>query len=360
MTAREALRRAADRPPGEAAAPTIGLIGRDVPPAIVEAAGARPHRLRGVPGTDTSAADAYLGRGLDPAARSLLAGLLTTGFAGLDGIVAGSDSDASQRVFYLLRELRRVDPAAGVPPVHLVDVLHGPSPAVRDYTRDRLAEFRDVLAGWTGRRAGDDDLERALADHEELRRSLLDLAEARRDRHPRFTGSDLLLARHAAGRLPARAARPLVDALRGEPRDEVDGVRIVLSGSDHEEPAVTAAIEAAGALVVADDHGTGELGLDLPYGGGLDGLAARAVADGVTAQRGRIAARAARTADAVRRSAAAGVLVYGRRQDDAVGWDVAAQRRALAVPLETVSGQDFGRIDPDGLRAALAAIGAGR
>lgn len=356
MSARDAVAAAAASAPDQGGF-TIGLLGRDVPVELVEAAGARPYRLRGEPGRDLAAADRYLGRGLDPAARSLLAGLLETGFRGLDAIVASSDTDATLRLFYLLREFRRVEPDLAVPPVHLVDVLHLPRPTTHRYTVRQLEGLADVLAGWTGSdpRAA---LAPAVAAHLELRRMLRLIADARRDAATGFRGSDLLLAVLAAGRLPAAEAIPLVEALLAEPAAPRPGAPIVLSGSEHDEPGVTAAIEAAGARIVADDHGGGELGLDrVVTAPTLDALAAAAVANGPTPQRGSAPRRGAHTARLVAASSAAGVLVYARRHDEAPLWDAWAQRRATDVPVEVIRDQDYGEIDADALRTALERIG---
>lgn len=323
----------------------IGVLGRGVPRELVEAAGATPRPLRGDPSASTAEAERLLGRGIDPASHAVLAGLLAGGLRGLHGIVVANDAEATLRLFHVLRELARVDPRAGVPPLHLVDVPHLDRAASRAYARAEFAELAGVLRGWTGH-----DPRPALADRiragEAPRTALL---AAR----PGLSGTRFLERRLAldAG-LVSGASEDAGDSTR---------LRIVLSGSTHDEPGVTAAIEAAGVRIVGDDHGGGELGLDLVAATtDLDGLADRYAADGLTPHRSSPAQRAAHLARLVAAREADGVLVYVRRLDDAPLWDVAAQRAAAGVPVALVAGQDYGRIDPDALAAALDELRAGR
>lgn len=323
----------------------VGVLGRGVPRELLEAAGAVPRTLRGDPSASTAEAERLLGRGIDPAAHAVLAGLLAGGFRGLRGLVVANDAEVTLRLFHALRELARVDAAAGVPPLHLVDVPHLDRPASRAYARAEFADLADVLRAWTGR-----DPRPALADRiragEAARAALL---AAR----PALSGTAFLRRRFALddGVAPAEQAES----------DAPTGPRIVLSGSTHDEPGVTSAIEAAGARVVGDDHGGGELGLGLVAAtADLDGLADRYAADGLTPHRSAPAQRAAHLARLVAERQADGVLVYVRRLDDAPLWDVAAQRAAAGVPVAVVAGQDYGRIDPGALRAALDELRAGR
>ncbi|MDY7104491.1 MAG: 2-hydroxyacyl-CoA dehydratase family protein [Actinomycetota bacterium] len=351
--------------PGRPSRPVIGVIGRDVPLELVEAAGAAPLTLRGDPSIDLGPADTLLGTGLDPAARAILAQLLGTGFAGLDALVACTDCEGSVRVFYALRELARVRSDLGIPPVHLVDVAHLPRESSRRYTTLRLAELRAVLSDWTGRAADDDRLADAIVQRDEVRRRLVALDALRRRDPPWCTGSELLAAATAARRATAAEVLPLLDRVLTEagPPDRTDGSgrtdttggrRVLLTGSAHGEPGVTAAIEASGGVVVADDHPTGALGLDLTCESPtLEALAARTAADGVTPQRGRTADRAAQTARLVAERDAEVVIAYVRCLDEAPLWDAAAQRDALDVPLVLLRDQDHGAVDRDALAAAL-------
>lgn len=334
---------------------TLGTVGRDVPLEVLDAAGARVVRLRGRAGTDLAPADAYLGTGVDPAVRALLAGLLESGFAGLDGIVVGSDTDASRRLYYLLRELRRVDPAAGVPPVHLVDVLHLPRETSRRYTLAKVRELRTVVESWTGTTITDDALRDAAARRDAARLAARDLLAHRRSDPARLSGARFLDALLAGDTLDPDAHAALLRAV--EPGDPLPGRRVLLTGSGHDDSRVTAAIEAAGAVVVADDHPDGELGLEsLAGAGGADPLAAIAArwhADGPTPQRASTPLRAAATAARARAAGAELIVAYVRERDDAPLWEATAQSRAAGIPVVLLTRQRYGEVDIPALEEAL-------
>jgi benzoyl-CoA reductase/2-hydroxyglutaryl-CoA dehydratase subunit BcrC/BadD/HgdB len=338
---------------GAADAVRVGVVGRDVPLELIEAFGARPHRLAGDPRADRTEADRWLGRGIDPAANARLAGMLADGFASVDAIAVANDSEASLRLYYALRELARTDPDAGVPPLHLLEVPHIPRPTSRDYARAEFPRFAEVLTTWTGTALDATELARAIESREAARAALA----ARRAKLP---GSRFL-------ELRLRLDQGPVDPVRRE-WDDVSAAlpsgrpRLVLSGSGHDHPGVTLAIESAGFDVVGDDHPDGELGLGARSSAPtLDALADRYAADGPTPHRSSPRERAEHLARLVDERRADGVLVYVRRFDDAPLWDVAAQRGRVAVPLVLVSGQEYGEIDAADLARVHAELeGAAR
>ena len=338
---------------GAAGAVRVGVVGRDVPLELIEAFGASPHRLAGDPHADRTEADRWLGRGIDPAANARLAGVLADGFAAVDAIAVANDSEASLRLYYALRELARTDPDAGVPPLHLLEVPHIPRPTSRDYARAEFARFGEVLTTWTGTPLDATELARAIESREAARAALA-------GRRAELPGSRFLELRLRLDRGPVDAVQRELDAVpavtpSGRPR-------LVLSGSGHDHPGVTQAIESAGFDVVGDDHPDGELGLGARSSAPtLDALADRYCADGPTPHRSSPRERAEHLARLVDERRADGVLVYVRRFDDAPLWDVAAQRRGVAVPLVLLSGQEYGEIDAADLARAHADIqGAAR
>ena len=153
---------------------TVGYVGADVPVELITAAGLRPLRLTGNPHAGSSLGDRYLGRGVDPVARSVLTRILTGDYGPLEALVVSRDCEASLRLFYALRELHRVEPERGLPPVRLVDVLHLPHHTTTRYVHAKIAQLRAWLGQW--RPIGDDDLAGAITAHDTLRRSLARVA----------------------------------------------------------------------------------------------------------------------------------------------------------------------------------------
>jgi hypothetical protein len=109
-----------------AGTPVVGVVGADVPPELVEAAGAVAVRLTGEPEPPSAEALHVLGAAVDAPTLTLLTRLLAGGATGLAGLVVSRDCQSSLALFYALRELRRLDPERELPPVHLLDLLHLP------------------------------------------------------------------------------------------------------------------------------------------------------------------------------------------------------------------------------------------
>ncbi|OLT14134.1 benzoyl-CoA reductase [Actinomadura sp. CNU-125] len=335
--------------PADAPVPVIGHVGADVPVELITAAGALPLRLSGGPGEDTADGDRYLGRGVDPAARSTLTRLLAGRWGRLDGLVVARDCEASLRLFYALRELRRTEPATALPPVHLADVLHLPHRTTTRYDLRRLRELRDRLATWTGGPIGDDALAAAVAAHDESRRLLAAAAAELRRRSPaRVTGREWLAIVGAGTVLPVHAYNGLLERLLAEAAElpRHDGVRVFMTGSGHDSPEVYERVESTGRVIVGEDHDWGDLLFERRVGGRTpEALAERYQYNGPTAPRASIRARARYTAMAVERCGAEELVSCCREHDEAAAWDFPAQREAAGVPSVLVERQPYGAID---------------
>ncbi|RAY16029.1 2-hydroxyacyl-CoA dehydratase [Actinomadura craniellae] len=340
-----------DRAAAARGGPVYGYVGADVPVEQLTAAGVLPVRLWGDPAGDTAPGDRYLGKGLDPVARSVLTRLLAGAYGTLDRVVVSRDCEASLRLFYALRELRRVEPELDLPEPYLVDVLHLPHRTTTRYVRARLEQFRDRLHDWTGTTA---DLPGAIARHDEQRRLLAEAAELRRAVPARLTGTEFLAVAGAGTVLPVTEHLDLLRRLLAEAADlpEHTGRRIFLTGSGHDTPEVYRALEGAGHLVVGEDHDWGDLLHLRQVGTGtLTALAERYQHNGPTAQRATTRARAAHTAAAARACRAEALVGYARRGDEAPPWDFPAQRAALPeLPAALLERQEYGRIDLEGIR----------
>ncbi|MGW4058252.1 2-hydroxyacyl-CoA dehydratase [Amycolatopsis sp. NPDC004747] len=331
----------------------MGYVGADVPVELITAAGLRPLRLTGKPGGDSSLGDRYLGRGVDPVARSILTRILTGDYGPLEAIVVSRDCEASLRLFYALRELHRIEPALGLPPLRLVDVLHLPHHTTTRYVHAKIAQLREWLGRW--RPIGDDDLAAAITAHDTLRRSLGRLAALRRAN--RLSGTRFLETVAATTAVPVTDAITLVDrALTG--RRAIDGVRLFLTGSSHDSPEVYATLERNGFFVVGEDHDWGELLFARTCAAPTElALAERYQYNGPAAPRASIRQRAAHTAAAARACGAEVLFSYARVHDDAPPWDFPEQRAATGLPAVLAERQPYGGLTAEAL-AALVPAGA--
>ncbi|MEV4150802.1 2-hydroxyacyl-CoA dehydratase family protein [Amycolatopsis sp. NPDC049691] len=336
-------------------APVVGYVGADVPVELITAAGLLPLRLAGKPGVDHALGDRYLGGGVDPVARSILTRILTGDYGPLEAIVVSRDCEASLRLFYALRELHRVEPALGLPPVRLVDVLHLPHHTTTRYVHAKIAQLREWLGRWHP--IGDDDLAAAITAHDTLRRSLGRLAGLRRAN--RLSGTRFLGIVAETTRLPVTDAIALVDGVSAGPR-ETEGTRLFLTGSSHDGPGVYETLEHNGFLVVGEDHDWGELLFARTCAAPTElALAERYQYNGPAAPRASIRQRAAHTAAAARACGAEVLLSYARVHDDAPPWDFPEQRAATGLRAVLAERQPYGELTGDVLEALLP-IGVAR
>lgn len=340
--------------------PVFGFVGQDVPVELIEAAGVRPLRLRGNPGWDRTDAERYLGTGVDPAITSILAGILSGAFGKLDAIIISSDCDASQRLFYVLREMRRVEPMAGIPRVHLVDVLHLPRESTTRYNRVRIQEFIDRLREWTQAPIGDEAVSNAIAEGNKVRELQRQVMSLRHENPSRLTGTESLAVMGARTRMPrdhyTTLLQQLLTSAHGLPKH--DGVRVFLTGSNHDSAVVYQELEQKGVVVVSEDHDWGELSITRDIAGDtLADLVLRYRDNGPTPQRATVAERAAHTAATAAATQADVVLSYSRLKDEAPLWDVPMQRAESPVRFATILRQPYGEVDSEAVAKVLASAG---
>ncbi|MFD9701806.1 2-hydroxyacyl-CoA dehydratase [Lentzea sp. NPDC059081] len=323
----------------------IGCVGQDVPVELVTAAGALPVRLAGRPGLDVAEGETYLGRGVDAASLSVLTRLLAGEYGRLDRLLVSRDCEASLRLFYVVRELRRLEPGLGLPETHLVDVLHLPHWTTTRYVGGRFAELVAVLERWTGSRLTEQKIASAIMAHD-ARRDLWHAVSVLRG-DLRLTGVQALAAYGAV--LPVVEHNRLLRQLVKSDLDVHTGRRVFVTGSSHDNPEVYRSLEESGCVVVGEDHDWGDLlAARLVGEPTLAALVERYQYNGPTAARASISDRAAHTARAAVECGAELVVSYVRRHDDAPPWDFPAQKEALGrhgIPAVMFEHQEYGSID---------------
>jgi hypothetical protein len=252
----------------------VGVLGNGVPEEVLVAAGAETIAIEGSPGGATDLADRYVEPMVGPRARSQLQRLLDGTYAGLDLIVCSRETEAPLRLFYSLRELRRLEPDRGVPPVHVVDLQHLGTDATR---RWNAAQVRSLCAAVGAR---EDRLPDAIAACNERRRPRRPAPEGRR--------------------------------------------RVFVTGSEHADTGLGAALEAAGASVVdGPPILTGE------GGDPVEAIARRYEHPLLAGARGSSARKAEAVAEAARAAGADAALAFYLEGDDGLRWEYPECRDAL-------------------------------
>jgi bzd-type benzoyl-CoA reductase N subunit len=229
----------------------IGFFCPYVPEEIIYAGGMLPLRIRPTGCTETSTADAYMSRLNCSFARSCLEFMSKGVFDFLDGVVFANSCDNVRRLYDILREKRPY------PFMHFISVPHkasGTGPVA--WYKDELTHFKESMESAFGVRISDEALGDAIDVFNETRRLLKRVYERRQEKTPPITGTESLSVVLAATTTPKdrynRLLRDLLEELEG--REGISGyrARVMIVGSEYDDPAYSRIIEDLGGLVVTD------------------------------------------------------------------------------------------------------------
>lgn len=343
--------------------PIVGIVGRDVPAVLVTAAGGHPFRI--APESEAAeavaAADAVLGRAIDRAATLVLAAVLAGSLDFLAGILVSHDSEASVRLFYALQELHRRGRIAV--PVRLVDQVHQDRESTLRFNVSQLAGMQQSVESWTSTPVTAASLRDAVDAHGAVRAELVRLRGLRGA--ATLSGTRALHAYRAAAALAPERTVPLLrelpDSAAAVP---ASALPVYLTGSAPLGDEVYRAIEAAGALVVGEDHDWGDpiLSDRLPRADAqlgdplLHDLAVARLRGAPASATSTMASRAAATRDGIEASGARALLSVVRHHDEAPAWDWRHQSARAGVPALLVRGDDADA--PDRIAAAVETLRA--
>jgi benzoyl-CoA reductase/2-hydroxyglutaryl-CoA dehydratase subunit BcrC/BadD/HgdB len=353
---------AVDAAPRHDGGRVVDYVGVDVPRELIEAAGFLPRRLRAT-ASPSRLAEQILGPGVDPAARRVLAGLLDPTREHGELLVLCHDTDSTVRLYTSLRALVREGQGPALPELYFLDLLHLPTETTAHYNLQRVRDLLAALEHRAGREVAVDDLLRAVAETNESRRLLLEMQALRRASPSLLGGADALAIIGAWSALPSGSFNGLLRNVLDDPAglEPRSGTRVYLTGSGHHSPELYRAIEERGANVVGEDHDWGGAladGLVDEAAPPLEALTARYHLGSALGRRHSADERAAFAAAQAEAARADVVVAWIRAGDDALAWDVPAQRRSLAargIPLVVLDRRDDGLLDAAGdLDSALA------
>jgi benzoyl-CoA reductase/2-hydroxyglutaryl-CoA dehydratase subunit BcrC/BadD/HgdB len=323
---------------GASAAPdqsVLACLGADVPYELVVAAGLTPWRLTAPP---VAAAEGL--PGLSDRSRALVRRLTDSDFLPA-GVAIAHDRAEDAQLFAVLRELTRTG-RGPVRPYAFIDLLHQQGEPTRAYNLARLTQFKAWLEGLAGRPITDRNLIDAVRATNARRRRLGEVLEARRA--GKISGADALQLVHAMDRLLPGEAEALLDktATHLAAAPTLTGKRVVVTGSAHEDDQIYRAIEAAGAVIVGEDHVRGSTWAEAILDESLDPLEALSARcqSPLTLSPAQTSAVRAEALVARAQTLNADVVVHcALPGDEASPWDVKETRAALAqagLPLLTL------------------------
>ena len=313
-----------------------------VPSELIRAAGFSPVFPRGS-GTATPEADRVLEPDLFPnRLRQLVEAALTGRLASVAAIVLPRSSDPDYKCFLYLRELVRRGVAPALPPILLFDLLHSDDADARAYNADRARDLSARLASLAARQHRQDDLRGAIASANRARAAARRLHALRIDT-PRITGADALPLLGAFWQLEperyASLANTAADSLTR--RAPLEGPHLLIAGAPVDAPALHAAIEAEGAVVVAELSPFGGCGTSADVETTDDPFAALAGHYATESIDARLPVNALmRKLDALLGTAQA-VVLSQPEEDASFGWDYPRVRELLArrsIPHTVLSG----------------------
>jgi hypothetical protein len=300
----------------------IGAVGFDVPPDLLAAVAGGGFFLPWRTGRPTPFADAWLENSFPGVARSILEDWAAGAFDALDAVMFSRGDDATQRLFYYVRELQRRGKLRGPAPL-VFDVARIPRDSSRRHTEGSLR----LLAARLG--VGDAALAAGIRATDHLREGLAAMtAEGGLDgvaRHRLARGS--LFSDIA----PAISLAALPGGPGAAPEAAPARPRIVLAGSAPPDERLHEAVAAAGGDVVAELHAYSFARLGAPvraeHGDPFVALAAQVHASGSGPRGfGAPARRLLATCTAARADA---VVLWLTREDEALAWHLPEQQQAL-------------------------------
>jgi benzoyl-CoA reductase/2-hydroxyglutaryl-CoA dehydratase subunit BcrC/BadD/HgdB len=248
-----------------------------VPTEIVRAAGFAPLVARSH-AAPTPAAARVLEPELFPGRlRQLVEAALTGRLAGAAAVVLPRTSDADYKCYLYLRELVRRGLVSALPPLLLFDLLQSEGTAARAYDTERTRDLAQRLASLAGRQIAGDDVRAAIAKANRARAAAGRLDVLRRPA-PRIAGREALPLTGAFWQTEPERYATLAAAAADElaERSALAGPHVLLAGAPVDSPALHAAIEAEGGVVVAELSPFGTCGVRAEVDTAADPFAALA------------------------------------------------------------------------------------
>jgi len=345
----------------ESGGKVAGYIGVDVPEELLIAAGFFPLRITGDPGGSTALADKYVGTAFSPMVRSIFNRLLDGTYAFLDHLIISNSSEATLRLFYCLREIKRLEPYPGLPDIYFFEFLHTKFRTSVLYNRDRVGEFKKQLQKWIGKEITGDALREAITLCNENRHLLHEIARLRTEAMPRLSGVEALQIIGASMFMPKTDHNKLLRRLLNE-ADQLptrDGMRLFIEGSSPDHLQFYELVESGQATIVAEDSDWGNRYFDMLVDESIDPLDAITDRYHFKAPSPTKSTIQERVDYCVRKATEAtvdGVIFFILHSENPPSWDYPEQRNALEardIPTLCLPWQPYALTDTGELKASI-------
>ena len=295
----------------------IGFVGPDVSIDLLLATGRPFGHLPWNADSATPFADTWLESGFPGWSRSILQQWHDGALDGVQAVVFSRTDDASQRLYYYVRELQRRGLLQGPKPL-VLDLALVPRESSFEHSAGAVALLAEELT------IGEGALRQGMARADGLRVKLDNLQRAR-------TGHGVFHERLSRALLWSDPTRWIDQVKAAVPASSFAGPRVLLAGSVPPDERLHRAAESAGAAIVAETHlhALGRLGT--PWGLNEASPAHQIARQLVATASGPRAFvdRARWIVQQARDARVTAVILWLTREDEALAWHVPALRRAL-------------------------------
>jgi len=312
----------------------VGIASPHVPRELIAAAGLFPAVLASDSREPTEMGDRYMEPIFDGPVRSLFDRTIRGRFDFADLLIMPRCGEGYLQLYYFLSEVRRWEPRTANLNLYLFDLLHTPNWTTGRYVRGRMDDLRARLELLAERTIADDDIALELRSTNAQARLLREVNALRRAIPARLSGVDALRIFASSGWTPQSAHMDLCRALLAASPDAapLHGVRVMVKGSPHDTTQFYQLVENLGAVIVADDHLSGErlhTVLADEDAAPVQALAQKyhlrmpSIRSYPQAEQDRI------FLDMVEAASVQAVIFFHEENDDTLGWDYPDQKRAL-------------------------------
>lgn len=253
----------------------IGWLCLYVPEEILHAAGAYPVRIMGG-ARETPAANSYLYSTSCSFVRNCLEQGLSGHYRALDGLVSFNTCDHIRRLFDVWKRY------LGTPYTQILSLPYKITEASLSYYQGELVRLKEGLEKAFGLQVSDQALRESIGLYNRTRLLLKRLYELRKSDSPPISGTEILQVLLAGMVMDReqynRQLEELLGKLEGKGGDYQGKIRLLLMGSEMEDPGYIQLIEELGGIVVTDDLCNGMRYFDEmvdPAGDPLEALARR-------------------------------------------------------------------------------------
>jgi len=255
----------------------VGYTCHYAPAEIIHAAGIFPYRMEARGCAETGLADVYYHRFNCTYSRCLLQEGLAGRYDFLDGLCFLNGCEQIRRMYEVWDKH-----VAATDYQYMVTVPHSIYDEGFAWYLDEIRRFSESIRSDFAPRLTADDLARSIEIYNESKRLVAELYEMRKAEEVPISGSDALRIVLAAGIMPRERYNELLREALPEIRKGTGisdyKARIMVGGSELDDPALFEMIEALGGIIVPDTQCTGARSFQDQVAAHLNGQAVEAIA----------------------------------------------------------------------------------